>query len=129
MASQPTNRISMNNKKDTTVAIVIGQQRRTSSDNNHDATSSSTGRITTTKSQESHPFISTGKTAQPEKQHVCSRAPDCSSSLHEVTNKSDSHLKKKFLINDILQKRTLQEQPSDTLPHASLKFLSFFAQG
>ena len=91
MASIAQSKISVPNKKDSTVAIVIGQQRRVSETKNP-----SNVPETTLKSTELSKEISKS----------LDLGLHAGSSLEVIS----SQTRKKFLINDILQQKSLQEQ-------------------
>ena len=109
MASIAQSKISVPNKKDSTVAIVIGQQRRVSETKNPpDAPE------TTLKSTELSKEISKS----------LDLGLHAGSSLGVIS----SQTRKKFLINDILQQKSLQEQ---SLPpsHSRLQLMSLLNIG
>ena len=109
MASIAQSKISVPNKKDSTVAIVIGQQRRVSETKNPpDAPE------TTLKSTELSKEISKS----------LDLGLHAGSSLGGIS----SQTRKKFLINDILQQKSLQEQ---SLPpsHNRLQLMSLLNIG
>ena len=109
MASITQSKISVANKKDSTVAIVIGQQRRVSETKNPTNVPE-----TTLKSTESSKEISKS----------LDLGVNVGSSLEVIA----SQTRKKFLINDILQQKSLQEQ---SLPpsHSRLQLMSLLNIG
>ena len=109
MASIAQSKISVPNKKDSTVAIVIGQQRRVSETKNPTNVPE-----TTLKSTEIPKEISKS----------LELGIHAGSSLEVIASQS----RKKFLINDILQQKSLQEQ---SLPpsHSRLQLMSLLNIG
>ena len=109
MASIAQSKISVPNKKDSTVAIVIGQQRRVSETKNPTNVPE-----TTLKSTELSKEISKS----------LDLGVNVGSSLEVIA----SQTRKKFLINDILQQKSLQEQ---SLPpsHNRLQLMSLLNIG
>lgn len=117
MSSKPQNKLSLPSKKDSTVAIVIGQQRRISDIKDNANSSESTLKpIDTCSHIENH--VRKADENQIMKDNVISS--------NEVIG--NNHNKKKFLINDILQQKTLQEQAIPASPNR-LQLLSLFARG
>ena len=112
MSVLPECKSSIAPKKDTTVAIVIGQQRRISDTK------------TKTNKEEDEDMIKSN-TLFKEK---CD--PDIQNKLehHLLQASKNGETKKKFLINDILQQKTLQEQ---ALPasHSPLHLMQLFRKG
>ena len=109
MASITQSKISVPNKKDSTVAIVIGQQRRVSETKNPTNVPETTLK-STELSKEISKSLDLGV-------HV-------GSSLEVIA----SQTRKKFLINDILQQKSFQEQ---SLPpsHNRLQLMSLLNIG
>ena len=109
MASITQSKISVPNKKDSTVAIVIGQQRRVSETKNPTNVPE-----TTLKSTELSKEISKS----------LDLGVNVGSSLEVIA----SQTRKKFLINDILQQKSFQEQ---SLPpsHNRLQLMSLLNIG
>ena len=110
MSSPPTNKNSIPTKKDTTVAIVIGQQRRVSETKN--------------KANNDEDFSkSNGFTNEKEDKVIKNKLEH-----HLLQASKNSETKKKFLINDILQQKTLEEQ---SLPasHHPLHLMQLFRRG
>ena len=109
MASITQSKISVPNKKDSTVAIVIGQQRRVSETKNPTNVPE-----TTLKSTELSKEISKS----------LDLGVQVGSSLEVIA----SQTRKKFLINDILQQKSFQEQ---SLPpsHNRLQLMSLLNIG
>ena len=110
MSSPPTSKSSAATKKDTTVAIVIGQQRRVSE--------------TKCKSNNAEDFSKSNGLTQMKGDPI-------------IKNKLEHHLlqaskigetKKKFLINDILQQKTLEEQAIPA-SHHPLHLMQLFRRG
>ena len=109
MASIAQSKISVPNKKDSTVAIVIGQQRRVSETKNPSDVPD-----TTLKSTELSKEIS--------------KSLDLDLHAGSSLGGISSQTRKKFLINDILQQKSLQEQ---SLPpsHSRLQLMSLLNIG
>ena len=110
MSSPPSSHNSAAPKKDTSVAIVIGQQRRVSetksiTNNNEDII-------------KSNMFIKENGG-----QVIKNRLEQ-----HLLQASKSNENKKKFLINDILQQKSLQEQ-SIPASHNPLHLMHFFRRG
>ena len=113
MSDSLKSKISVPAKKDSTVAIVIGQQRRVSET-----------KSTTNASREE---LKTNETCNDAEQNIKHQKKlESTSNSFDTTKNGQS--KKKFLINDILQQRTLQEQ---TIPafYNPLQLTSLFKRG
>ena len=97
MSSSPDNKLPLPNKKDSSVAVVIGQQRRTS--DTHDKVA---------------PLILTTGDSCKRRQNCVDKSDKEQSSLVKTTQplevRRSDHNKKKFLISEILQQKTHQEQ-------------------
>ena len=109
MASIAQSKISVPNKKDSTVAIVIGQQRR----------------VSETKNPTNVPETTLKSTKIPKEiSKSLELGIHAGSSLEVIASQS----RKKFLINDILQQKSLQEQ---SLPpsHSRLQLMSLLNIG
>ena len=117
MSSRPQNKLPLPSKKDSTVAIVIGQQRRISDIKDTENSSESTLKPIDTCSH-----IKNHARKADEKKIM----NDNVTGSNEVIG--NNHNKKKFLINDILQQKTLQEQAIPASPNR-LQLLSLFARG
>ena len=117
MSSPPQSKLSVPTKKDSTVAIVIGQQRRVSD---------TKGRINSpdpiSKPVEPCKHIESCVDNSDKKQSSIDRV------THSMEVMRNDHNKKKFLINDILQQKTLQEQAIPASQNR-LQLLSLFTRG
>ena len=112
MSSLPESKSSIVPKKDTTVAIVIGQQRRTSDTK------------TKTNKEEDADIIKSNTLFKEKGEQVIQKKLE----HHLLQASKNGETKKKFLINDILQQKTLQEQ---ALPasHNPLHLMQLFRKG
>ena len=112
MSSLPESKSSIVPKKDTTVAIVIGQQRRISETK------------TRTIKEEDEDMIKSNTLFKEKGEQVMQKKLE----HHLLQASKNGESKKKFLINDILQQKTLQEQ---ALPasHNPLHLMQLFRKG
>ena len=117
MSSPPQSKLSVPTKKDSTVAIVIGQQRRVSDTkdriNSPDAIS---------KPVEPGKHMERYVDNDDKKQSNIDSVPHSKEVMRNDLNK------KKFLINDILQQKTIQEQAIPASQNR-LQLLSLFTRG
>ena len=112
MSSLPESKSSIVPKKDTTVAIVIGQQRRISDTK------------TKINKEEDEDTIKSNLLFKEKGELVIQKKLE----HHLLQASKNGETKKKFLINDILQQKTLQEQ---ALPpsHNPLHLMQLFRKG
>ena len=110
MSSSPSSKSSAAPKKDTSVAIVIGQQRRTSE--------------TQIKINNNEDIIKSNMLIKENGgQGIKNRLEQ-----HLLQASRSNENKKKFLINDILQQKSLQEQ-SIPASHNPLHLMHLFRRG